>query len=168
MYLHSLTRSRKLPLLLVSALPLSYQELNHLKEIPYRKEMLIFFTHTNIIYFLAVFPDSMGWPVHGFVSRQMHDFGLWAKFYGQMPFMAPTILVASYNTQGYCIFYTDKHGISVIIPLKKVHIWYHTDCGAGIGRVSKHLLSSEFELVDLLEQNSQFLDKANTYMVRKN
>ena len=34
------------------------------------------------------------------------------------------------------------------------------DCGAGIGRVSKHLLSQEFETVDLLEQEEKFCKAA--------
>lgn len=34
------------------------------------------------------------------------------------------------------------------------------DCGAGIGRIAKSLLSKHFEHVDLLEQDDKFLDKA--------
>lgn len=34
------------------------------------------------------------------------------------------------------------------------------DCGAGIGRVTKNLLANEFEIVDLVEQDSKFCDKA--------
>jgi protein N-terminal methyltransferase len=34
------------------------------------------------------------------------------------------------------------------------------DCGAGIGRVSKFLLCEEFEIVDLLEQDEKFCEKA--------
>ena len=41
-----------------------------------------------------------------------------------------------------------------------------TDCGAGIGRVSKRLLLPLFESVDLVEQNPQFLERAKTYIVR--
>ncbi|KAJ1734695.1 hypothetical protein LPJ61_000935 [Coemansia biformis] len=37
---------------------------------------------------------------------------------------------------------------------------YACDCGAGIGRVSKHMLLSRFDKVDLVEQNKQFLDAA--------
>ena len=39
------------------------------------------------------------------------------------------------------------------------------DCGAGIGRVSKRFLLPLFQEVDLLEQNSAFLEKAKTYLV---
>ena len=38
------------------------------------------------------------------------------------------------------------------------------DCGAGIGRVSKHLLLPVFRCVDLVELNKDFLDKAKTYL----
>ncbi|XP_054169029.1 N-terminal Xaa-Pro-Lys N-methyltransferase 1-like [Oppia nitens] len=38
------------------------------------------------------------------------------------------------------------------------------DCGAGIGRVSKHLLLKYFDSVDLLEQNPEFLTEAKTYI----
>ncbi|XP_071946915.1 N-terminal Xaa-Pro-Lys N-methyltransferase 1-B-like [Antedon mediterranea] len=38
------------------------------------------------------------------------------------------------------------------------------DCGAGIGRVSKHLLLPIFQSVDLLEQEKSFLDEAKTYL----
>ncbi|XP_046403296.1 N-terminal Xaa-Pro-Lys N-methyltransferase 1 [Ischnura elegans] len=34
------------------------------------------------------------------------------------------------------------------------------DCGAGIGRITKHLLQNHFETVDLVEQNPHFLDEA--------
>ncbi|KAJ2765034.1 hypothetical protein IWQ57_004935 [Coemansia nantahalensis] len=37
---------------------------------------------------------------------------------------------------------------------------YACDCGAGIGRVTKHMLLSRFAKVDLVEQNKQFLDAA--------
>jgi len=38
------------------------------------------------------------------------------------------------------------------------------DCGAGIGRVTKHLLSKHFETVDLVEQDEHFLEKAKSYL----
>ncbi|KAJ1955502.1 hypothetical protein EC988_001848 [Linderina pennispora] len=37
---------------------------------------------------------------------------------------------------------------------------YACDCGAGIGRVSKHFLTAQFDKVDLVEQNSVFLKEA--------
>ncbi|KAF5275569.1 hypothetical protein FQA39_LY06681 [Lamprigera yunnana] len=41
---------------------------------------------------------------------------------------------------------------------------YAADCGAGIGRISKHLLLNIFEKVDLIEQSAQFLEKAKEYL----
>jgi len=38
------------------------------------------------------------------------------------------------------------------------------DCGAGIGRITKHLLTKHFERVDLLEQDKHFLEKAVEYL----
>ncbi|OQR71998.1 alpha N-terminal protein methyltransferase 1A-like [Tropilaelaps mercedesae] len=38
------------------------------------------------------------------------------------------------------------------------------DCGSGIGRVTKMMLSHIFNEVDMLEQNQQFLDKADDYL----
>merc|ERR1712122_458233 len=38
------------------------------------------------------------------------------------------------------------------------------DCGAGIGRISKHLLTKHFDRVDLLEQDKHFLEKAVEYL----
>lgn len=38
------------------------------------------------------------------------------------------------------------------------------DCGAGIGRISKHLLTKHFDQVDLVEQNRVFLEKAKDYL----
>ena len=35
------------------------------------------------------------------------------------------------------------------------------DCGAGIGRITKHLLQRHFKYVDLVEQNKAFLDGFN-------
>lgn len=38
------------------------------------------------------------------------------------------------------------------------------DCGAGIGRVSKNLLLPMFKTVDMVEQNTEFLSAAKTYL----
>ena len=38
------------------------------------------------------------------------------------------------------------------------------DCGAGIGRITKHLLTRHFSKVDLVEQNKLFLQKAKEYL----
>jgi len=38
------------------------------------------------------------------------------------------------------------------------------DCGAGIGRITKHLLSKHFTKVDLVEQDKHFLEKAREYL----
>ncbi|XP_072014616.1 N-terminal Xaa-Pro-Lys N-methyltransferase 1-B-like [Amphiura filiformis] len=38
------------------------------------------------------------------------------------------------------------------------------DCGAGIGRVSKHLLLPLFQQVDMVEQNQKFVDAAPKYI----
>lgn len=38
------------------------------------------------------------------------------------------------------------------------------DCGAGIGRVTKNLLIKYFETVDLVEQDENFVRKANDYL----
>uniref|UniRef100_A0A1B6CFI2 Alpha N-terminal protein methyltransferase 1 n=1 Tax=Clastoptera arizonana TaxID=38151 RepID=A0A1B6CFI2_9HEMI len=38
------------------------------------------------------------------------------------------------------------------------------DCGAGIGRITKHLLLKHFNTVDLVEQNKTFLDESPTYI----
>ncbi|XP_017784333.1 PREDICTED: N-terminal Xaa-Pro-Lys N-methyltransferase 1 [Nicrophorus vespilloides] len=38
------------------------------------------------------------------------------------------------------------------------------DCGAGIGRITKHLLSTIFMKVDLVEQNAEFLEQAKDYL----
>ena len=46
-----------------------------------------------------------------------------------------------------------------------VHFSSYTDCGAGIGRVSKELLLPIFTKVDLVEQNKIFLDNAPDYLV---
>ncbi|KAJ8921081.1 hypothetical protein NQ315_015877 [Exocentrus adspersus] len=41
------------------------------------------------------------------------------------------------------------------------------DCGAGIGRISKFLLTDVFDKVDLVEQNPTFLEQAKRYMGAK-
>ncbi|KAJ2498109.1 hypothetical protein GGH96_004590 [Coemansia sp. RSA 1972] len=41
---------------------------------------------------------------------------------------------------------------------------YACDCGAGIGRVSKHFLLRRFNKVDLVEQNGEFLREAAEYL----
>eukprot|EP00090_Calanus_glacialis_P032858 TRINITY_DN5442_c0_g1_i1.p1 TRINITY_DN5442_c0_g1~~TRINITY_DN5442_c0_g1_i1.p1 ORF type:complete len:241 (-),score=78.59 TRINITY_DN5442_c0_g1_i1:81-803(-) len=38
------------------------------------------------------------------------------------------------------------------------------DCGAGIGRITKHLLTKHFDTVDLVEQDKHFLEKAKEYL----
>jgi len=42
------------------------------------------------------------------------------------------------------------------------------DCGAGIGRITKHLLTRYFGRVDLVEQDQHFLDKARVYLKDNN
>eukprot|EP00126_Sphaerothecum_destruens_P010678 Sdes_comp20791_c0_seq1m16990 len=44
------------------------------------------------------------------------------------------------------------------------HIWNRYYCGAGIGRVTKRLLLPLFDEVDLVEQNSTFLERAKDYV----
>ena len=39
------------------------------------------------------------------------------------------------------------------------------DCGAGIGRVTKNLLLPLFDIVDMVEQNADFLERAKDYLV---
>ncbi|CAG9771760.1 unnamed protein product [Ceutorhynchus assimilis] len=41
---------------------------------------------------------------------------------------------------------------------------YALDCGAGIGRVTKFLLTDLFDKVDMVEQNPIFLEKARNYL----
>lgn len=38
------------------------------------------------------------------------------------------------------------------------------DCGAGIGRITKHLLLKYFETVDLIDQNPDFIETAKAYV----
>ncbi|CAH1389027.1 unnamed protein product [Nezara viridula] len=38
------------------------------------------------------------------------------------------------------------------------------DCGAGIGRITKHLLVKYFETVDLIDQNQDFIETAKAYV----
>jgi len=38
------------------------------------------------------------------------------------------------------------------------------DCGAGIGRITKHLLTKYFNTVDLVEQDEHFLEKGRSYL----
>lgn len=49
-------------------------------------------------------------------------------------------------------------------PPGKNHV---LDCGAGIGRITKHLLVDFFDKVDLVEQNPTFLKQANEYLGSK-
>lgn len=44
---------------------------------------------------------------------------------------------------------------------------YALDCGAGIGRITKYLLTEIFNKVDMVEQNASFLDKAKVYLGQK-
>ena len=39
-----------------------------------------------------------------------------------------------------------------------------TDCGSGIGRVTKRLLLPLFTAVDMVEQNEAFLEKSKLYL----
>ncbi|CAG9826031.1 unnamed protein product [Diabrotica balteata] len=41
---------------------------------------------------------------------------------------------------------------------------YAIDCGAGIGRISKFLLTEMFDKVDMVEQNAAFLEQAKKYL----
>lgn len=44
---------------------------------------------------------------------------------------------------------------------------YALDCGAGIGRITKYLLTETFNKVDMVEQNPSFLEKAKVYLGHK-
>lgn len=44
---------------------------------------------------------------------------------------------------------------------------YALDCGAGIGRITKYLLTDIFNKVDMVEQNHVFLEKAKIYLGHK-
>lgn len=44
---------------------------------------------------------------------------------------------------------------------------YALDCGAGIGRITKYLLTEIFNKVDMVEQNPSFLEKAQVYLGQK-
>lgn len=44
---------------------------------------------------------------------------------------------------------------------------YALDCGAGIGRITKYLLTEVFTKVDMVEQNLIFLEKAKVYLGHK-
>ena len=39
------------------------------------------------------------------------------------------------------------------------------DCGAGIGRVTKHFLLPLFQKVDMVEQDKTFVDQAPAFLV---
>ena len=54
--------------------------------------------------------------------------------------------------------YIKKEGILTAYCHKAV------DCGAGIGRVSKHFLLKEFDNVDIVEQCEEFTNNIHTYM----
>lgn len=45
---------------------------------------------------------------------------------------------------------------------------YALDCGAGIGRVTKHLLLPLFKKVDMVEQDQTFVDQAPTFLGEEN
>lgn len=42
------------------------------------------------------------------------------------------------------------------------------DCGAGIGRITEHLLCKHFKHVDILEQDEKFLEKAKLKLEKTN
>lgn len=68
-----------------------------------------------------------------------------------------------------CISLTDIKGSKMLLkqlfnskcPPGREHA---LDCGAGIGRITKFLLTDMFDKVDMVEQNSAFLDKAKQYL----
>lgn len=71
-----------------------------------------------------------------------------------------------------CISQTDIHGSRQLLkqlfqskspPGRS----YALDCGAGIGRISKFLLTDIFSQVDLVEQNADFLERAKNYLGAK-
>ncbi|XP_046859295.1 N-terminal Xaa-Pro-Lys N-methyltransferase 1-like [Xenia sp. Carnegie-2017] len=45
---------------------------------------------------------------------------------------------------------------------------YALDCGAGIGRVTKHLLLPLFKKVDMVEQDKSFVEKSNVFLGEEN
>ncbi|KAI9227338.1 MAG: alpha-N-methyltransferase NTM1 [Piptocephalis tieghemiana] len=57
--------------------------------------------------------------------------------------------------------------LSTVIPKEHAAQLSACDCGAGIGRVSKHFLLPYFSKVDLVEQNAQYLETARAETLAK-
>ncbi|KAJ8681484.1 hypothetical protein QAD02_017271 [Eretmocerus hayati] len=68
------------------------------------------------------------------------------------------------------ISHTDIFGSKQFLRalLKNYHLAtereFALDCGAGIGRITKNLLSHFFKKVDLVDQNPKFLEQAKSYL----
>ncbi|KAI8848994.1 AdoMet dependent proline di-methyltransferase-domain-containing protein [Chytridium lagenaria] len=63
--------------------------------------------------------------------------------------------------------YWEINVVSTPTPGKLLKSGIACDCGAGIGRVSKHFLLKMFDTVDLVEQNPKFLEEAMaTYLTQ--
>lgn len=59
-------------------------------------------------------------------------------------------------------------GRILLLPHTHMTLFLHRlDCGAGIGRVSKHFLLPYFSKVDLVEQNAQYLETARAETLAK-
>jgi protein N-terminal methyltransferase len=70
----------------------------------------------------------------------------------------------SLNTASHTILFSSKSFLLPLLKLNGGRAGCHRvlDCGAGIGRISKHLFLPVFENIDLVELNQNFLNQAKT------
>ena len=70
------------------------------------------------------------------------------------------------SSQWLSKFQVNNHISSHVLHQRRFHrTSFLVDCGAGIGRVAKHLLLPSFDKVDLVEQNGEFLGAAPKFLV---
>lgn len=58
-----------------------------------------------------------------------------------------------------------KSRIYVLIQSFKKKLSFLSDFGAGIGRVTKHFLLTQFDVVDIVEQCENFTNNVHVYLV---
>ncbi|XP_018331576.1 N-terminal Xaa-Pro-Lys N-methyltransferase 1 isoform X2 [Agrilus planipennis] len=106
--------------------------------------------------------ESYGDPISSIVTQQENLLDEWylkaEKYWSEIPATVDGVL-GGFGFISQIDIHESKKFLQQILKMKNAPKTEHAlDCGAGIGRITKCLLSHVFEKVDLVEQNPQFLE----------
>uniref|UniRef100_A0A6M2DM80 Alpha N-terminal protein methyltransferase 1 n=1 Tax=Xenopsylla cheopis TaxID=163159 RepID=A0A6M2DM80_XENCH len=85
------------------------------------------------------------------------------KYWSEVPATVEGML-GGFGFISHCDIQGSRKFLSQVMNFKTLGPTRALDCGAGIGRITKHLLVQLFDTVDMVEQNPNFLSEAKKYI----